>query len=116
MKRSALFFILIAVACSKSEQPSAEDIEKGRQLTGQYGCNVCHQIPSVEGMQGSMGPSLAGVAARPTISNGKVQNTPGNLAKFIQNPPSLNPSSTMPALNMPMDEAKQMAAFLRTLK
>lgn len=112
MKR--LFFLLLLVACGKSREQA--DTERGRLLIEQYGCNVCHSIPGIAGAQGSIGPALEGLASRPAISNGKVQNTPENLAKFVQSPASLNPSSNMPGLNIPDADAHVIAAYLRTLK
>jgi cytochrome c2 len=105
---------LMLAACHR-ENPE-ENVERGRRLVSQYGCNVCHAIPGIEGAQGSLGPSLAGVGSRATISNGAVQNTAGNLAKFIQSPASLNPSTSMPGLNMPVADAGEIAKYLRTLK
>lgn len=113
MKRVAVLLLLAAAACQKQE---TVDVERGRLLIGQYGCNVCHAIPGVTGPQGSIGPSLEGLASRPTISNGKVQNTPENLAKFVHSPASLNPSSNMPGLAMPPQDAEEIAKYLGTLK
>ena len=115
MKRVALMLLLAAAACQKSGEPKI-DVERGRLLISQYGCNVCHAIPGVTGPQGSIGPSLEGLASRPTISNGKVQNTPENLAKFVHSPASLNPSSNMPGLAMPAQDAEEIAKYLGTLK
>ena len=105
---------LLLVACGKSEEQI--NAERGRLLIEQYGCNVCHSIPGIAGAQGSIGPALEGLASRPAISNGNVPNTPENLAKFVQNPASLNPVSNMPGLNMPDADAQAIAAYLRTLK
>jgi cytochrome c2 len=113
MKRLAIVLLLVTAACQQQEQVN---VERGRQLIGQYGCNVCHSIPGIAGPQGSIGPALAGIASRPTISNGAVQNTPENLAKFIQSPASLNPSTSMPGLDMPPQDALEIANYLRTLK
>jgi cytochrome c len=123
MKR-LLFVFLILVACHRAEtpQPAAAksepigNAERGQQLVAQYGCNVCHAIPGIEGVQGTLAPSLAGVASRPTISFGKVPNTPANLTQFIQNPASLNPQSSMPPMGLPAPDAQDIAAFLMTLK
>lgn len=126
MKRAALL-ILLLTACSRPEkQPAAPaagnaaspagNAERGRMLVSQYGCNVCHLIPRIEGPRGRIGPSLEGVAARDTISEGVVRNTPENLARYIQNPAALNPQSSMPALAVPPQDASDMVAFLMTLK
>ena len=84
--------------------------------SGQMFGNVCHLVPGVDGPRGSLGPSLQGVASRPMISQGTVKNTPPNLVLYLQNPASLNPQSTMPPLGVSADDAKDIAAFLMTLK
>jgi cytochrome c2 len=127
MNRAPLLLLLIlSLACNR-EQPAApttqaaapaagSQIDEGRQLIAQYGCNVCHVIPGIAGPQGSLGPSLAGVASRPTLSEGTVQNTPANLAQFIRNPGSLNPQSSMPPIGITDAEAQTIAAYLRAAK
>jgi cytochrome c len=121
MKRLPFLLVLLLGACSQeAPAPAAPkpigDADRGRQLAGQYGCNVCHAIPGVDGPQGSLGPTLAGVASRPSISFGAVQNTPANLIQFIQNPASLNPQSSMPPIGLAETDAKDIAAYLLTLK
>jgi cytochrome c len=128
MKRLAFaLLLLLAVACNRDESAKAlaqaeteaapiGDAERGKALTAQYGCNVCHVVPGIGGPQGSLGPSLAGLASRPAISFNTVQNTPENLAKYIQNPASLNPQSSMPPIGLTDVEAKDIAAYLLALK
>lgn len=125
--RRTLLLLTLAVACSRAEtpapppqpaaaQPVAGDAERGRTLVPQYACNACHVIPGTTGPQGSLAPTLAGLASRPTISYGAVQNTPANLRQFIQNPGSLNPQSAMPSIGIPDNDAQDITAFLVTLR
>lgn len=124
MRRAALPLFLLLMACNRDRvEPPAPTVpvlagnpERGRMLAAQYGCNVCHAIPGVDGPQGSLGPSLAGIASRPTISMGVVQNTPENLRKFIENPGALNPQSPMPPIGLPHSDAQDIAAYLQTLR
>jgi cytochrome c len=128
MKRLALSLLLVlcAVTCNRDERaksmatptpaPPIGNADHGKALAAQYGCNVCHAVPGVEGPQGSLGPSLAGVGSRPAISFGKVQNTPENLVKYLQEPASMNPQSSMPAIGLTDADAKDIAAYLLTLK
>lgn len=126
MRRLLLLCTLVAAACARSEspQPAAAppppspfaDAARGKTLAGQYGCNVCHITPGLEGPQGVLGPSLEGLGTRPKIADGTVDNTPENLAKYIESPRTLYPDGTMPALGMSTDEARDIAAFLLTLK
>lgn len=120
MKR-LLFMIALALACNRAETPAPPsapvgDAARGKQIMAQYACNVCHIVPGTDGPQGRLGPSLAGVASRPAISNGIVRNTPANLRQFIQNPASLNPKSSMPPIGLPEADAQDITAFLLTLR
>jgi cytochrome c len=128
MRTAALIpALLLLVACGRKEaetaklplppaQTSLGNPAQGQKLVAEYGCLVCHAIPGAEGPQGSLGPSLAGLGSRPTLSGGAVQNTPENLVQFIQNPASLNPQSSMPPIGMPAGDANHIAAYLLTLK
>jgi cytochrome c2 len=125
MKAFAFLLLILAAACGARDQapaapPSATSgdprVEQGRALIRQYGCQACHVVPGVEGMRGAIGPSLAGIASRPSISSGTVQNTPANLARYVQNPTSLDPQSTMPPIAATDAEAEAIAAFLLTLR
>lgn len=127
MKRTLFLLALAVVACNRAETPATPppapstqaitgDPERGRQLVPQYACNACHTVPGIQGPQGTLAPSLAGLASRPTISNGTAQNTPANLRQFIQNPASLNPQSAMSPMTMPDVDLQDITAFLLTLK
>jgi cytochrome c len=122
MKR--LLLLLVLAACSKPEAPAAPasasaarsavagNVENGQALIGRYGCTTCHVVPGAGGPQGSLGPSLAGVGTRPTLGEGAVPNNPENLVRYIQNPASVNPQTSMPTLGINDTEAHDMAAYL----
>ena len=112
MKRIALLLLLFA-AC-KREEP-ADDITRGQQLVVQYGCVACHDIPGIKGAHGAVGPPLQKMALRQTIA-GKFPNTRENMEKWIQNPQGMDPQNAMPNLGVTPDDARDIAAFLDTLK
>ena len=124
MIRASLVVLLLLMACNrdKVEPPAppapvaAGNAERGRILAEQYGCNVCHVFPGIDGLQGSLGPSLAGIATRPTITTAAVPNTPANLTQFIQNPASINPQSAMPPMGLMGNDPQDIVAFLMTLR
>lgn len=120
MRPALALLLFLAVACGKSEARKETvipgNVQRGKELIAQNGCNVCHIIPGIEGMQGSLGPDLTGIASRAAISEGKVQNTPANLARFIENPQSLNPQSAMPPARIPPADGQHIAAYLFTLR
>lgn len=126
MKRIALLLaVVVLAACNRAERPAsstaapppaAGNAERGKALAGQYGCNVCHAIPGVDGPAGSLGPTLAGFASRPAFSNGAVKTTPETLTKYIVEPASVNPQTSMPAVGVNVADAQDIAAYLMTLK
>lgn len=89
--------------------------EAGRRALQQYLCVTCHQIPGIVGANRHVGPPLAGIATRKYIA-GVLPNTPGNMVYWIQNPKRVDPLSAMPDLGVTEQDARDIAAFLYTLK
>ena len=113
-----LLYVLIAVtfACKGHEQPqSFGNADHGRQLIDKYGCAACHVIPKVEGPKGMVGPPLEHVASRQIIG-GKLTNTPQNMMAWLQNPQMVDPNNSMPNLGVTPADARDITAFLETLK
>jgi cytochrome c2 len=106
---------LLAVACNPRHEAPIGDAARGKQLVAKYGCPACHIIPNVEGPKGMVGPPLEHIASRPLIG-GKLENTPQNLAKWLQNPQAIDPNNAMPNLGITPLDARDLTAFLRTLK
>jgi cytochrome c len=117
-RRLLLLLFPLLVACHREPAPPVArgNAQRGKELITQYGCNVCHVTPGVQGPQGMLGPTLAGVASRPTVSQGTFANTPENMERFLQSPASMNPASAMPPLNVTPQDAQDLAAYLATLR
>ena len=90
----------------------AGNAQNGRQLFTAKGCTGCHQHPSVPAKPSLTGPPLNNMSLRPTIAGEQIQNTPENMARWIQNPPALKPGTAMPALGLNDQEAQDLAAFV----
>ena len=91
------------------------DVERGRMATTQYACNACHDIPGVTGSQVNVGPPLAGIGSRGLIA-GAVPNTSEQMVRWILDPRSIDPQTTMPAMQVDAQDAHDIAAFLATLR
>jgi cytochrome c2 len=91
------------------------DPAKGRQAIEARGCGICHTIPGVPGAKGQVGPPLAGLASRAYLA-GRLANTPDNLVRWIQAPSKVNPKTDMPDLGIGEAEARNIAAFLYTVR
>ena len=87
----------------------------GKQLIRSYGCGACHIIPGVNGARGLVGPPLYYFADRTMIA-GELANTPPNLTRWIEHPKQVEPNTAMPDLGVTADQAKDIAAYLYTLR
>lgn len=106
--------------CRQAQGVSAETVaggrpERGRDALQTYGCISCHTIPGVEGANGTVGPPLDFWSRRTYIA-GEVPNTPEYLIKWIQAPQAIEPGTAMPLLGVSRQDARDMAAYLYTLK
>ncbi len=90
------------------------DAARGRILIKEYGCGACHIVPDVAGAQGTVGPSLDAIADRAYIA-GILSNTPGQLTRWLINPPLFAENTAMPDLGVTQADATDMAAYLMTL-
>lgn len=109
--------ILLAAGCGREDRApaAAADARHGQLLLRQFGCGKCHEIPGVADARGRVGPPLEGVAGRVYLA-GVVPNTPEAMAAFIRDPRAYHPRSAMPDLGVTEPHARDMAAYLATLR
>lgn len=91
------------------------DPQAGRNAIGFYGCGTCHTIPGIRDAVAVVGPPLDHLANRNVIA-GRLPNTPENLMHWIQKPREISPHTAMPNMNVSDDDARNIAAYLYTLK
>jgi cytochrome c oxidase assembly factor CtaG len=91
------------------------DAERGRQTIEAMGCGACHVVGGVPGARGEVGPPLSGVAGR-AIIGGVLPNTPDNMMAWIEDPPSFAPRTAMPNLGVTPQAARDIVAYLYTLR
>jgi cytochrome c1 len=89
--------------------------QRGEVLIQQFGCGACHTIPGVRGANGVVAPPLMFFAQRSFIG-GQVPNTPNNLVQWIMKPESIEPGTAMPTLGLDRQQARDVAAYLYTLR
>jgi cytochrome c len=123
MKRS--FALLAALALPACGRPSAERADYAAHITGgnsvrgkdaivRLGCAACHTIPGVPG-DANVGPSLDRVGSRVYLA-GVQLNTPENMARWLKNPPAVDPKTAMPNVGATDDEVRDISAYLYTLR
>ncbi len=110
---------LITVVACRAAAPAAVtpggDPEAGKIAIMAYGCGACHTVPGVRGANGLVGPPLTRFARRSFIA-GEVPNTFENLVRWIEAPQDVEPGTAMPNLGVVAVQARNIAAYLYTLR
>ena len=98
-----------------AEAAHPADTERGKTALSQYACASCHEIPGIVGAKSPVGPPLGGVASRKYLG-GVLPNTPQNMLRWIRSPQSVDAQSAMPDLGVSERDARDIAAYLETLR
>jgi cytochrome c1 len=80
-----------------------------------YGCASCHTIPGVDGANGVVGPPLANIAIRGYLG-GVLPNAPDNMIRWIRDPKGVDSLTAMPNTGVTEHDARDIAAYLYTLR
>ncbi len=91
------------------------DAQKGMATIAAIGCGACHTIPGVNGADGLVGPPLTRIGRRLYIA-GLLRNTPENLEAWLQDPQKFVPGNVMPNMGVSKEQARDIAAYLYTLR
>ena len=95
--------------------PPLGDAERGRHLIEAYRCGTCHTIPGVRAATGLAASPLVSFSHRAFIG-GEVPNTAANLVAWLRNPQAIEPRTAMPALGVSDVQARDIAAYLYTVR
>jgi cytochrome c2 len=91
------------------------DAANGKKLIRRYGCNGCHSIPGIRDAKGVVGPPLDHLSQRVYLA-GELPNTTENLMRWIEHPHTIHPKTAMPEMGVSDHDARDIAAYLYTLK
>ena len=102
-------------------KPSEGPTAAGAKIFANAPCAICHAIKGVSGFSaqytyGFRGPDLTHFGSRGTLAGAMLDNTPENLAKWIQNPDKVKPGANMPTLGLSGQELNNLVAYLESLK
>jgi mono/diheme cytochrome c family protein len=95
-----------------AQEPSAE---RGKKAINQYLCVTCHRIPGIVGPNAPVGPPLAGIGARTMIA-GRLPNSFDSMVRWLLDPQQIDRNTAMPDLGLSERDARDIAAYLATLK
>jgi cytochrome c1 len=117
----ALALAVSALACRGGRTDRAYRLltggtkDRGHQVILMKNCGSCHTIPGIRGARGQVGPPLTLFAERSYIA-GELPNTPDNVVKWVRSPQSVEPKTAMPNLGLSDQQARDVAAYLYTLR
>ena len=115
MRLILLFLVLALAGCGEENHALGGDPESGKLLLRQYGCGTCHEIPGVATAHGRVGPPLTRIAKRVYLA-GSLPNSPENMSAWIRDPQEFDPRTAMPDMQVAPAHARDMVAYLYTLK
>jgi cytochrome c2 len=125
MQRAARIIIAMtlsfaAAACADRDDALVRALTNGEPERGSHalevhGCGACHRIPGVPKARGLVGPPLEGIASRSYLA-GRLPNEPLNLIRWIRHPREVDPETAMPEQGVSDADARDMAAYLYTLR
>ncbi len=107
----------LALACQKAQarQVAGGNPERGKTAIATYGCGSCHTIPGVSGAHGKVGPPLTDWSQRVYIA-GEVPNSTDYLVRWLEMPQAIEPNTAMPNLRVTEGDARDIAAYLYSLR
>jgi len=88
---------------------------QGIVVIEKYRCGACHTIPGIQNAKGLVGPPLYFFSRR-TMVAGQLPNSTENLIRWIRSPQSVEPNTAMPVLGLSDQEARDVVAYLYTLR
>lgn len=122
--RAAVLMTLVVAtagpaACSdKTDLPrtlAGADPARGLEIIDHTGCGACHAVPGIDWPKGASAAPLDGFGDSPLIS-GRLPNQPDTLVRFLRDAPSLDRQTAMPPMPLTEPEARDVAAYLYTLR
>jgi mono/diheme cytochrome c family protein len=90
-------------------------VQRGRVAIQQYACQTCHVIPGIRGPDAQVGPPLSGIAGQVYLA-GVLLNTPDHMSEWLQNPQRIKPLTAMPNMGVTERDARDIGAYLYTLR
>ncbi len=91
------------------------DARRAPALIAAAGCGGCHAIPGISNADGNVGPPLSRFGSRTYVA-GMLVNKPENLVTWLRFPQSVVPGNAMPDMGLTESQARDIAAYLYTLK
>ena len=112
--------IACAVGCAATAAQSVDvvpggDADRGAEVIRARECGTCHRIPGIRNADGLAALPLDWMARRTYIA-GRAPNTPATMVQWVRAPETIDPETAMPNLGLSAQQARDVAAYLFTLR
>ena len=107
---------------AEQEQPAEAPVaasleEEGLAIFTGSQCATCHNVDELSPLANPVGPDLTHFASRSAFAGAVLElDEPGELERWLENPPEIKPGSFMPDLDLTQAEIDALAAWLRSLE
>jgi putative membrane protein len=88
--------------------------DRGKDHIRKYGCASCHTIPGIVGADAVVGPPLTAIANRAYVAGHP--NSPQHMIDWIRHPQNIRAPTPMPDMGVTEHDARDIAAYLYTLR
>ena len=102
-------------AAKEAEMMTGGSVSRGKTAISKYGCGACHTIPGITAATATVGPPLTQIAVRQYLG-GHLVNTPDNMTRWLQHPQQVDPKNAMPEMGVTDQDARDITAYLYTLR
>jgi len=100
-----------------SVEPTADsEAAEGLELFTNAGCIACHAIEGVEGAEQEVGPDLTHFGSRRVLAGGILENTPDNVARWLDRPGDVKMGARMRDYGLTDDQIEALVAYLESLE
>ncbi len=105
----------LAAQAQPAISPADPAASAGQQVFMTRSCAFCHSIRGT-GAAAHVGPDLTHIASRGTLASATIDNSPDNLARWIEHPDKLKPGTKMPPVSLDPPSLRALVAYLETLR
>jgi cytochrome c oxidase subunit 2 len=98
------------------EPAGDSEAAEGLDTFSTAGCIACHTITGVPGAEAEVGPNLTHFGSRSILAGGILENTPQNLARWLDRPGDVKPGARMRDYGLTEEQIEDLVAYLESLE
>lgn len=106
---------LTGLTAAPTSPADDDEAHAGQRVFFSQTCVNCHSIQGTAAT-GNVGPDLTHIASRQELGGGVLVNSTENLQRWLKNPQQFKPGCKMPNFHLTQQQARDVAAYLESLR